>query len=95
MGAESFDTFLKTLEHKTWHQILKLIEDEFRRVQKSQPHDEEYLDRLICLASFLRYPTRQFPPSYNRLLLTMINPPSLLQRMILESPSIVARSVHA
>jgi hypothetical protein len=29
------------------------------------------------------------------LLLTMINPPSLLQRMILESPSIVARSVHA
>jgi hypothetical protein len=63
---EKFGHFLRRLEHKTWREVLALIEAEYQSLNGS--NQKKYCARLINLISYLRYPTKQMPKEYRPLL---------------------------
>lgn len=78
-----FKRFLRTLEHKTWREVLALIDAEYQSLIGS--NQKKYCARLIKLASYLRYPTKQMPKEYRSLLLTIVGLPDLLKKKLAES----------
>jgi hypothetical protein len=80
---EKFKRFLRTLERKTWREVLDLIDVEYQSLIGSD--QKKYCARLIKLASYLRYPTEQMPKEYRPLLLTMVRLPDLLTEKLAET----------
>jgi hypothetical protein len=80
---EKFNRFLRTLERKTWREVLDLIDVEYQSLIGSD--QKKYCARLIKLASYLRYPTKQMPKQYRPLLLTMVRLPDLLTEKLEET----------
>jgi hypothetical protein len=80
---EKFDHFLRRLEHKTWREVLALIEAEYQSLNGS--NQKKYCARLINLISYLRYPTKEMPKEYRPLLLTMIDRPHFLTEKLAET----------
>ena len=80
---EKFKRFLRTLERKTWREVLVLVDAEYQSLVGSD--QKKYCARLIKLASYLRYPTKQMPKEYRPLLLTMVRLPDLLTEKLAET----------
>jgi hypothetical protein len=80
---EKFKRFLRTLERKTWREVLDLIDVEYQSLIGSD--QKKYCARLIKLASYLRYPTKQMPKQCRPLLLTMVRLPDLLIEKLQET----------
>jgi len=81
---EKFKCFLRTLEHKTWHEVLFLVEAEYQSLIGSD--QKKYCARLIELVSYLRFPTEEMPKGYESLLSTIPDLPKLLAEKMEKLP---------